>query len=122
MRWQGCVESPAELSNIISPQQVAELDGIFYTCKSNRSIYVLKADSVAPPTTDVVVKVGNLYTSTPGRFIKINDIFLESVNGTPLLEEFSPDIGMAIVKSFGTGVFLKISDQMIQIGEWPVVI
>lgn len=122
MKWQGCVESPSQLSAVISVDQIAALDGIFYTCKSNRSIYVLKADSVAPPMADVVIKVGNEYTSTPGRFIKLNDIFLQSTYNLPLPEEFSSDIGMAIAKGTYPGVYLKISNQMIQIGEWPEVI
>jgi hypothetical protein len=113
MRWQGCVNTPGELANVITPEQVAAFDGIFYSCKSNRALYILAANSNDTPISDVVIKVGNEYGSSPGRFIKLNDVFLDY--GDAGLPAF---VSMGIVRSSGS-IYLKIADQLILIGMWP---
>lgn len=114
-RWQGCVNSPNELSTVISPDQVTAFDGIFYSCKSNHSLYVLVATSNDNPVSDVVIKVGNPSGTSPGRFIKLNDVFLDFESGIPA------SVSMGIIRSGSGAVSLKIADQIIQIGQWPAV-
>lgn len=122
MKWQGSVNFPAELSFVVSIQQMQALDGIFYTCKSNGGIYILKATSTATPIYDIIIQVGGDFMpiNAPGRFIKTNDVFINSSNGIPQPGEIPSEISMGIIKGYDNGIFLKINEQMIQIGQWPV--
>ena len=115
MRWHGCVDSPNELSNVITPEQVAAFDGIFYTCKSNRSLYILSATATDQPIADVIIKVGNPYGTSPGRFIKMNDVFLDSEIAAP------QSVSMGIIRTPNGTIYLKAAEQLIPIGQWPVV-
>ena len=122
MRWQGSVNFPTELSYVVSIQQMQALDGIFYTSKSNSGIYILKAASTATPINEIIIQVGGEFMplNAPGRFVKVNDVFIHSLNEIPEAAEIPEEISMGIIKGNGNGIFLKINGQIIQIGQWPV--
>lgn len=122
MRWQGSVNTPWELAHIVPLSRVQELDGIFYTCKSNNGIYILNAASTAEPIDGVIIQVesATVSFSTPGRFVKVNDIFVNVNSASPLASDTPAEIPTGFFRSTTNGVFLKVGGQMIQVGQWPV--